>query len=235
MRLRAHPGLELLGGIARAPSESSSASRSVEAIGDTGLPSPSAAPARISSADRLGHQPADAERQQQRRATAAPRPTRGTASRPRRSWPSTSDSGAQAATRQPVSRDQWKACSERWPSKSVVRITPSGRSAYCRTDSSGTGRPRNSLAVRVRAMLTFLRSATAASQPGGRLSPVQDLDQPLRLERHDQRIWNCLARRARARSPRRSALGDGALEEIRHVGLAGLPRDARQVGLGRDC
>ena len=58
-----------------------------------------------------------------------------------RSGASTSDSGAQADTHQPVILDQWKACSERSPSKSVVVTTPSARLPYWRSHSPGTGWP----------------------------------------------------------------------------------------------
>ena len=85
--------------------DSSSASRSVEAIGDTGLPSPSAAPACMSSAIGAAiSRPTPKARRRESDSSAAP--DQKNSVHACRSWPSTSDSGAQVATRQPVSRDQ---------------------------------------------------------------------------------------------------------------------------------
>ena len=102
-------------------------------------------------------------------------------------------------------------------------MTPSGRPAYCRTDSSGIGRPRNSLARRVRAMLRFFLSDTAASQPGGRLSPVR-ISTSRSGSRDITRTYGISSPlRTGTLDGKNQSLGNGALEEIRYVRAAGSP------------
>ena len=85
--------------------DSSSASRSVEAIGDTGSPSPSAAPACMSFAIGAAiNLPTPKARRRESDSSAAP--DQKNSVHAWRSWPSTSDSGAHVATRQPVRLDQ---------------------------------------------------------------------------------------------------------------------------------
>ena len=82
--------------------ESSSASRSVEAIGATGLPWPSAAPARISLpiGSAISRPTPKASSSDSDNSAAPDQRNRVHACR---SCPSTTDNGAQADTRQPAS------------------------------------------------------------------------------------------------------------------------------------
>ena len=224
MRLRAHAGVELPGGIARAPARARRPPAASRRSADTGLALAERGVRRASArpiGSAISRPTPNASSTESDSSTA---PDQRNSVQASRSGPSTSDSGAQAATRQPVSLEKWKACSERSPSKSVVAMTPSASCLpYCRTRLLGHRLAEELLAMRVRAMLMFLRSATAASQParqalaaaGSRSAAPARATSPAHIRPPCATRTGTLDREDRA-------LGDGAEEEIRHVGLAGL-------------
>ena len=212
-------------------SESSSASRSVETTGDTGLPWPSAAPARISwpIGSAISRPTPNASSTESDSSTA---PDQRNTVQASRSGPSTSDRGAQAATRQPVSMR-----SGRHAASAVPRSRWCGsRPRSCRrTGFSGLlgHRPAEEFLApsRVRAMLMFLRSATAASHPGGRLSPCRISISRSGSSDMTSAYSTSLRGRTGTLTEKIQRWATVPTKRSDDVGLTGLARDARQVGL----
>ena len=159
MRLRAACGPRARVAASASTRESSSTSRSVEEMGVDRPRLPERGAGARKLGDRRRHQPADADRRQQReRQQRRARPQEPGPGLPQRRL----DHATAAPRRRPASRvslEVWKACSERLALESPVVMTPSRRSPYWRSMSAGTGLPRNSFASCERAMMRFLRSA----------------------------------------------------------------------------
>ena len=196
--------------------------------GCTGLPWPSARPARISLDDRRRHAAGRC------RAPAA-------ATAPSSAAPANRKSSVQASPQRRLHLRQRRPGGdpparhlgpvERLQRALALEVGGGDRRPrrglpYWRSDSPGTGWPMNRSARYERAMLMFLRSATAANQPSGS-SGVRSISiSRSGLERHDQRIRDRPCR-ARTGTPTAniSARATVPLKEIRDVGLAGLARD----------
>ena len=221
----------------RAPSDSSSASRSVvderlhrlvlaqrgvrrASVGRSGPPCSRPTPSASSS-----------ESAEQQRAGAEEG-----ASRPRRSGASTTRQRRPRGTRQPVILEKWKACSERC----ALEVgggdrRPRRRSAVLAQRTPREPAGRRSARADASARHVDVLAVSHGGEPAFRQAPApcSNSDQPLRLERHHQRIRNVVADPHRHADRKDQALRDRAAETDPNVGLAGLPRRYRgRVGLG---
>ena len=211
--------------------DSSSASRSAVESGCTGRPWPSARPARIRSKIGAGHAAADAERQQQRKPEqrracvqegppGLPQRRLHLGQRRPSGYPPAGHLG-------PVERLQRALALEvggRDDALGAVAVLAQPFPGYRLADVA--------LGL-IRAGHVDVLAVGHGCVPAFRqFRRPQQLRQPLRIERHDQRIRNVIADAHRHADREYHPARDRAAEQIRDVGLSGLPDDVGDRGLG---